>query len=151
MACADIRLLFLIELRNFWRWDNFSVLSVIVSSLNSKKCETLLDQYKGKIDAKIKLREIYQQCEKEKDFLKGLHKMVAITSRLFYDITKKEYSELKSFISQHCGVEAHAISPFIKVSSSSLILEWYIPGDATAYMIEKATVSKRLFIDHGFV
>ena len=77
--------------------------------------------------------------------------MVAITSRLFYDITKKGYSELKSFISQHCGVEAHAISPFIKASSSSLILEWYIFGDATAYMIEKATVSKRLFIDHGFV
>ena len=67
------------------------MLSVIVSSfsLNSKKCETLLDQYKGKIDAKIKLREIYQQCEKEKDFPKGLHKMVAITSKLFYDITKK--------------------------------------------------------------
>ena len=151
MACTDIRSLFLIELRNYWRWDDFSVLSVVVSSLNSKKCETLLDQYKGKIDAKIKLSEIYQQCEKEKDFPKGLHKMVAIISKLFYDITKKEYSELKRFISQHCGVEAHAISPFVKALSSSLILEWYIPGAAAAYMIEMATGNKNLFIIHGFV
>ena len=127
------------------------MLSVIVSSLSSKKCETLLDQYKGKIDAKIKLSEIYQQCEKEKDFPKGLHKMVAIASKLFCDITKKEYSELKCFISQHCGVEAHAISPFVKALSSSLILEWYIPGAAAAYMTEMATGNKNLFINHGFV
>ena len=151
MAYDDIELLFLVELRNYWRWDDFSVLSVIVSSINSKKCETLLDQYKGKIDAKIKLSEIYQQCEKEKDFPKGLHKMVAVTSKSFYNITKKEYSELKHFISQHCGVEAHAISPFIKALSSSLILEWYIPGAAAAYMIEMATGNKNLFINHGFV
>ena len=151
MACVDIQFLFLVELRNYWRWDDFSVLSVIVSSLKSKKCEILLDQYEKKLDGKIKLSEIYEQCRKENDFPEGFHKMVAITTKLFSDITKKEYSELKNFISQHCGVEPHAISPFIKASSSSLILEWYIPGAAAAYMIDMATVNKHLFIDHGFI
>ena len=151
MGCADIRILFLVELRNYWRWDDFSVLSVIVSSLNSKKCLTLLDQYEKKLDGRVKLSEISQQCKKEMDHPKGFHKMVAITNKLFCDITKKEYSELKSFVSQHCGVEPHALSPFIKALSSSLILEWCIPGAAAAYMIEMASVNKHLFINHGFI
>ena len=151
MTCGNIQDLFLIELRRCWRWDDFSVLNVLVASLRSQKCNALLVKYKEKIDVKIKLKEIYEHCIKENDFPKGYHTMVAISSKLFSDITKEEYDELKGFISQHCGVESHAISPFIKASSSSLMLEWCIPGAAAAYMIEMATVNKQLFIDHGFV
>ena len=151
MSCDSIQLLFLTKLRKCWRWDDFSVLNVLVASLHSEKCKVLLAQYKEKIDVKIKLKEIYEHCILENDFPEGYHKMVAITNQLFSDITKEEYDELKSFISQHCGVEPHAISPFIKASSSSLILEWYIPGAAASCMTEIATVNKELFIDHGFV
>lgn len=151
ITCASIKLLFLLELRKCWRWDDFSVLRVLVESLHSNRCEVLLAQYKEKLDVKIKLKDIYDQCIKHNDFPEGYHKMVAITNKLFSNITKEEYDELKCFISQHCGVEPHAISPSIKVLSSSLVLEWYIPGAAAAYMIEMATVNKDLFIVHGFV
>ena len=42
--------------------------------------------------------------------------MVAIVDKLFSDITKEEYVELKQFISQHCGVEPDVMSPFSKAS-----------------------------------
>ena len=151
ITCASIKLLFLLELRRCWRWDDFSVLSVLVASLRSNRCKELLAQYKEKIDVNVKLKDIYKQCISDYDFPAGYHKMVAITNKFFIDITKEEYDELKCFISQHCEVEPHAISPFIKALSSSLILEWYIPGAAAAYMIEMATVNKQLFINHGFV
>ena len=151
MTSTDIQYLFLVELRKYWRWDDFSVLSVIVASLNSKKCELLLVQFEKKVDARIKLNEIYEHCKKQNDFPKGFHKMVVITNKLFSDITKKEYDELKSFVSRHCGVEPYAISPFVKAASSSVILEWYIPGAAVAYMIEIASLNKQLFGIHDVV
>lgn len=151
MACSDIQYLFLVELRNYWRWDELSVLSIIVSSLRSKKCEALLDQFEEKIDARIKLFEIYEQCVQKNDFPTGFHKMVAITRKSFSNVTKKEYKILKDFIARNCGVEPYAISPCIKVSSSSLWLEWYIPEAAVAYMISIASVNKQMFIDHDFI
>ena len=151
MGCSDVQLLFLTELRGYWRWDEFPLLKKIVSLLDSKKCTILLDQYEKKIDAKIKLSEIYEHHKKENCFPKGYYKMVAITNKSFSDITKKEYSALRNFISQHCGVEPHAMSPLNKASSSSLVLEWYIPGGAVAYMIETASDNKQVFINHGFV
>ena len=152
MTCASVQLLFFVRLRKCWRWDDFSVLSVLVASLRSDRCAMLLAKYEEKIDAKMKLKEIHKYCENKKEFPEGYHKMVAITrNKLFSDITKEEYDEIKNFVSQYCGVESYAISPFIKASSSSLILEWYIPGAAVAYMIEAASVNKQLFIDHGFV
>ena len=151
MVCDDINDLFLVKLRNYWRWDDTSVLSIVVSSLNSKKCESLLDQFSKKIDAKIKLIEIYEQCKRENDFPKGFDKMIAIIKRPFRSITKKEYNELKEFIADNCGVESCAISPFIKASYSSVILEWFIPGAAVAYMTEIASFNKQYFIDHGFI
>ena len=151
MACVDIEDLFLVKLRNYWRWDEFSVLSIIVSSLNSKKCELLLNQFNKKIDTKMKLAEIYQQCKKQNDFPKGFDKMFAIIKKPFRTITKKEYAELKKFIANNCGVESCAISPFIKASESSLMLEWYIPGAAVAYMTKIASFNNQHFIDYGFI
>ena len=151
MTCTSVKLLFFVRLRKCWRWDDFSVLSVLVASLRSDRCAMLLAKYEEKLDAKMKLKEIHKYCENKKEFPEGYHKMVAIIHKLFSDITKEEYDEIKQFVSQCCGVESYAISPFIKASSSSLILEWYIPKAAVAYMIETASDNKQLFIDHGFV
>ena len=148
MDCSSVRLLFLVRLRKYWRWDDFSILRVLVASLHSDQCEMLLSKYEERIDAKMKLKEIHKYCEKKKDFPKGCHKMVAITHKLFNEMTKGEYDELKHFISRHCGVESYAISPFIKASGS---LEWYIPEAAVAHMIETASVNKQVLIDHGFI
>ena len=148
MTCASIRLLFLVRLCKCWRWDDFSVLSILIASLCSDQCAMLLAKYEEKIDAKMKLKEIHEYYENKSDFPEGYHKMVAITHKLFSDITKEDYDEIKSFVSRYCGVEFYAISPFIKASTS---LEWYIPGAAVAYMIETASVNKQVFIDHGFV
>lgn len=147
-TCASVRLLFLVRLRKCWRWDDFSLLRVLVASLRSDQCAMLLAKYEERIDAKMKLKEIHEYCEKENDFPEGYHKMVAITHKLLSEMTKEEYDEIKRFISRHCGVESYAITPFIKASSS---LEWYIPEAAIAHMIETASVNKQRFIDHGFV
>ena len=49
MTCGNIQDLFLIELRRCWRWDDFSVLNVLVASLRSQKCNALLVKYKKKL------------------------------------------------------------------------------------------------------
>ena len=147
-TCASLRVLFLVRLRKSWRWDDFSILRVLVASLRSDQCAMLLAKYEERIDTKIKLKEIHEYCEKENDFPEGYHKMVAITRKLPNEMTMGEYDGIKHFISQHCGVESYAITPFIKASSS---LEWYIPGAAVAHMIETASVNKQRFIDYGFI
>ncbi|XP_065902173.1 uncharacterized protein [Dysidea avara] len=140
-ACNDIDTLLVFKLRHCYRWDDHSMLSVLMSSLNAVKCLESLEKFQIKIDIKMKLQEIYEHCLKESSkFPEGYHKMVAIVDKkIFSSITKEEYDELKQFISQHCGVEPYVMSPFSKVSPfSSVVFEWFIPVNAVSYMIETA-------------
>ena len=140
-ACGNINTLLVVKLRHCYRWDDHSMLSVLMSSLNAEKCLGLLENFQTKIDIKMKLQGIYDHCLKEcSKFPEGYHKMVAIIEKkIFSSITKEEYDELKQFISQHCGVEPYVMSPFSKASPfSSVVFEWFIPLNADSYMIETA-------------
>ena len=153
-ACNNIRTMFTTKLRHCWRWDDFSFLKKIVQSLDSAEhCEQLLDQYESKVHIQMKLQNIYEHCQREKqNFPEGFHKMVAIVQgKIFYRITLEEYKELKDFISQHCEVEPYVISPFIKAGKSSLLLEWLVPLTAVPHMIEMATMNANVFIAQNFV
>lgn len=153
-ACSSIRRLFTKNLRDCWRWDDFSFLKRIVQSLDSSDhCEQLLDQYEKKIYIQMKLQDIHEYCQHEKQNLpEGYHKMVAIIqNKIFSQITLEEYNKLKDFISQHCKVEPYVISPFTKGGVSSLLLEWMVPLTAVPHMIEMATLNANVFITRNFI
>ena len=153
-ACSSIRRLFTRNLRDCWRWDDISLLKKIVQSLDSSDhCERLLDQYEKKIYVQMKLQEIHEYCQHEKQNLpEGYHKMVAIIrDKIFSQITLEEYNKLRDFVSEHCKVEPYVISPFIKADDSSLLLEWMIPLNAVPHMIEMATINASAFIALNFI
>jgi len=153
-ACSKIRTIFTKNLRHCLRWDDFSLLTKIVQSLDSADhCVELIEQYEKKIYSEMKLQEIHDYCKQEsKDLPKGYHKMVAIVqNKIFCRITLDEYKELKEFISQNCKVEPYVISPFTKASVSSLLLEWLVSSTAVSHMIEMATMNAAEFITQNFV
>jgi len=87
----------------------------------------------------MKLEQIYKQfTEQQQDF----SKMVAIVNKKYSRITKEEYDQLKCFI--HCGVEPYVLSLFVKMLSSSLLLEWMIPPTAITHMVKMAKKNKSL-------
>ena len=153
-ACGNIRTLFRKNLRHCWRWDDFSILSKIVQSLDSTDhCMQLIHQYEKKIYSEMKLKDIYEYCKQEsKDLPEGYHKMVAIVkNKSFFRITLEEYRQLKEFISQHCKVEPYVMSPFTEAWFGSLLLEWFVPSTAVPHMIEMATVNANIFITQNFM
>jgi len=153
-ACNSIRIMFIKNLRGCWRWDDFSLLKILLQSLEtSDHCRQMLMQYEQKLNSQMKLQEIYNYCMSEKQEVpKGYDKMVAIVSnKIFYRITKKEYDELKQFVSQCCGVKSFVIPPFHKAAVSSLLLEFIIPMTAVSYMVETAKRNTTIFIKKSFV
>jgi len=152
-ACDNIRTLLIVKLRHCYRWDDHSMLTVLLSSLNAEKCLRLLHLFDIKIYSKMKLQQIREHCVQEsiklpEGFPEGYHKMVAIINdKIFSSITKEEYDELKQFISQHCGVEPYVMSPFSKASPfSSVVLEWLIPATSIPYMMQVAKQNINNFI-----
>ncbi|XP_065903310.1 uncharacterized protein [Dysidea avara] len=153
-ACNNISILLMIKLRHCYRWDDHSMLTVLMSSLNSKKCLKLLQLFETKVYSKIKLQQIQEHClEESSKFPEGYHKMVAIIdNKIFSSITKEEYDELKQFISQYCGVDPYVMSPFSKASPfSSVVFEWFIPVSAATYMIEAAYSNVQNFKNGLFI
>ena len=153
-ACENIRTLLTRNLRGCWRWDDFSLLRILVQSLESSEhSEAMLNQFEEKIYSQIKLKEIYEHCLLEKrDVPDGYDKMVAIVTRkIFSRITKEEYDELKKFISSHLGVKPYVIPPFYEAATHSLILEFFVPVTAILHMVETATKHKDEFVKKSFV
>ena len=152
-ACDNIRTLFTRHLRGCWRFDDFPLLKKIIQSINSRRCEEMLNQYEEKLNISMKLQDIHEHCKQEKQaFPEGYHKMVAIVENKIYSrITKEEYDELKEFISKHCEVEEYFLSPFYKAAPSSLMLEWFVSATVVTHMVESATRNKDVFIKNSFV
>ena len=153
-ACSNIRTLLTTKLRHCWRWDDLSFLKRIVQSSDlADHYKQLLDNYEKKIYIQMKLQDIHEHCQQQKQNLpEGHHKMVAIVkNKIFSQITLEEYKELKDFISKNCEVDPYVICPFINASVSSLLLEWLIPLTAVPHMIEMATINANVFITQNFV
>ena len=128
-ACNDIYTILTYKLRHCYRWDDCSMLYKLMLSVNSTSCLSLIKSFEVKVNSEMKLQQIYEHCkQKGFEFSEEYHKIVAVVNdKIFSDITLEEYHVLKHFVSEQCGVEDYVISPFIKASSSSLILQWYIP------------------------
>jgi len=153
-AYDDIAALFRQQFRYFWRWDDCTFLTIVVSKLKEgAACIEMIQMYKNKLCSDIKLCHVYEQYKQEGcDIPDGYSKMVAIVkNRTYADITLKEYEELKEFISKHCGVETYVLCPFCKAGSHSLILEWCIPLPAVKHMVDTATKNTDVFITEGFL
>ena len=152
-ACSSIRTVLVIKLRCSYRWHDFSMLTVLMALMNSEKCLSLLEKFEVKVNSKVKLQKIYEYCKQNKaEFSEDYHKIVAIVDgKIFTQITHKDYDVLKHFVSEQCGVEDYVISPVVKITISSLILEWYIPVTATAHMIKIALINKVNFTKNCFV
>jgi len=153
-ACDNVRTLFTKNLRGCWRWDDFSLLKILVQSLEpSERCEAMLKQFEQKLDSQMKLYKIYEQCSQEKrDIPDGYDKMVAIVNgKIFSRITMEEYKDLKQFISSHLEVKPCVIPPFYKAATFSLILEFFVPNTAISHMVETATKHKDEFVKESFV
>ena len=149
-ACDSIRDIF-IKVRTHWRWDDHLLLNAILDRLDLEDCEELLGRYQSKIDCQMRLEEIFIERKKQQQNIpKGFSIMVAIVEKKYSRITKDEYDQLKHFIAEHCGVEAYVLSPFLNMSPSSLLLEWFIPSAAIAHMVEVATKNKTVFIEQSF-
>jgi len=152
-ACNDIEILLVVKLRHCYRWDDHSMLNVLVDKIKSKKCLQLLQLFEIKTYSKIKLQQISMQFSQgSTQFPDSYYKMVAIVDKIFSSITKEEYDELKQFISQHCGVEPYVMSPFSKASPfSSVVFEWFIPVSAVPYMIKSAKNNVQQFTNSLFL
>ena len=140
-ACTDLKTLLLNKLRHCYRWDDCTMLTVLLSSLKADNCLEILRNFQLKVQCHIKLHQINHLCQQNSlKFPEGYSKMTVIVKReIFWTITKEEYDELKLFISQQCGVEPYVMSPFSNASPfSSLELEWFIPNNAVSYMIKNA-------------
>jgi len=150
-TCDGIRDIF-IKLRTHWRWDDHLLLTAILDRLELEDCEELLGRYQSKIYCQMRLEEIFIECKKQQRKVpKGFPNMIAIVNNRYSRITKEEYDQLKNFIAEHCGVEAYVLSPFLNMSPSSLLLEWFIPSTAITRMVEMATRSKSVFIEQSFI
>ena len=150
-ACSNVRDIFR-QFRFHLRWDDHLILIAIIDRLDSEECEELLGKFQSKIDCQMRLEEIFEECKKHKEEIpKGFNKMVAIVNKKYSQITKEEYDQLKCFITEHCGVESYVLSPFLNMSSSSLLLEWLVPSTAITHMVETATNNKHIFIKESFV
>ena len=150
-ACSKIGEIFR-KLRFHLRWDDHLILTAIIERLESEECEELLGRFESKIDCQMRLKQIFEECKKHKEEIpKGFNKMVAIVNKKYSWITKEEYDQLKCFIIEHCGVESYVLSPFLNMSSSSLLLEWLVPSTAITHMVETATNNKHIFIKESFV
>jgi len=150
-ACSNIRDIFR-KLRDHLRWDDYLILTAILDRLDSEECEELLGKFESKINCQMKLQEIFDECKKqEQEIPKGFDKMIAIVNRKYSRITKEEYFQLKCFITDHCGVESYVLSPFLNMSPSSLLLEWFVPSAAITHMVETATKNKHIFIKESFI
>jgi len=152
-ACSKLTTLFRGRLRNCWKWNNIATLKMIVQSLGSDVCMELIDQYEKKLDAKMKLKDILEHYEEENlTPPEEYHKMVAIiNNKLFSTITKKEYEELKQFISEHCGVEPYVMSLSRVSPYDSLLLEWFVPATVISHMVEVAKSNIVSFTKATFV
>ena len=152
-ACNSIYTLLVNKLRHCYRWDDFYMLTILMSSIKSEKCLSLLKKFEAKVNSNMKLQQIYEYCkQKSAKFPKEYHKVVAIVEdKIFSEITQKEYDVLKHFVSEQCGVEDYVISPVTKIAVSSLILEWYIPVTAIAHMIRIALSNKVNFTKNCFM
>jgi len=103
------------------------------------------------IDCKIKLEQIFKEYKKQKqEISKGFDKMIAIVNKNHSQITKEDYDQLKCFIAEHCGVVPYVLSPFLNMSPSSLLLEWFAPSTAITHMVETATKNKHIFMKESF-
>ena len=78
--------------------------------------------------------------------------MFAIVDKNFFEITLEEYTKLKEFTAQYCGVEPIFMSPFTKATTqSSVFFEWAIPRTAVSYMAKVAATNTDIFIEEGFM
>ena len=152
-ACDSVYTMLVCNLRHCYRWDDFSMLTVLILSIDSGTCLNLLNKFKVKVNSTMKLKQIYEHCKhKRAEFSEEYHKIVAIVDdKIFSKITHSEYEVLKHFVSEQCGVEDYVISPVAKIAISSLILEWYIPATAIAHMIKIALSNKVNFTKNCFV
>ena len=152
-ACNSIDTILTGKLRHCYRWDDCSMLYKLMLSINSTSCLNLLKNFQVKVNSEMKLQQIYEHCkQKGFDCSEEYHKIVAIVDdKIFSDITLEEYHVLKHFVSKQCDMEDYNMSPFIKASSSSLILEWYISVTAVDHMIEVASSNESNFTENCFV
>ena len=152
-ACDNIHTLLIYKLRHCYRWDDFAMLTKLMSSIKAKRCLGMLKKFDVKINSKLKLQQIYEQCKQNSFKFSAEYRKIAavVDGKIFSEITQKEYDVLKHFVSEQCGVEDYVISPVATITISSLILEWYIPVTATAHMIKTALRNKVAFIANCFL
>ena len=153
-AHNDIRRLFKEDLRECLRWNEFSLLEEIIKYINSSVCKSLLSQYKQNIEYRMKLKEIYDNFEKEKcSQPEGYSEMVAIIKdKNFFEITLEEYNEIKEFTAKHCGVKSWFLSRFVEtLPFYSLLIKWFVPLSVVSYMVKIATDNTDIFIGKNFV
>jgi len=149
-ACSSIREI-LRQLQYFLRWDDHLILTAILDRLDSKECEELLGKYDMKINCQMKLEQTYEDWRKrQQEMPTGFLNMVAVVRKKYSEITKEEYDKIKHFISEQCGIESYVMSPFVKMSSSSVLLEWMIPPIAVIPMVEMAYKNRNIFISTYF-
>ena len=121
---------------------------MIIQSLDSDVCMKLIDQFEKKIDARMKLQDIYKHCEEENTTLPdGYDKMVAIiNNKLFSTITRKDFDELTQFFSDQCGVYPFVMSLWKVSPFNSIVLEWLVPTTAVAHMVDNSLKNVDVFI-----
>jgi len=151
-SCDNLQTLFTKNLRGCWRWDDFSFLKYIIQVLEpSGPCAAMLNQYEQKLDSKMKLQQIYDQCVQEKqDVPDGYDKMVAIVrDKLFLHVTMLEYDQLKMFIAQNCGIQPHAILPSYKGAESSYNNSNLFSTGPTITAIDQEILQRQVRVKHN--
>ena len=96
-ACSSVHTMLVRDLRHCYRWDDHSMLTILMLSINSKTCLNILKKFEVKVNSKMKLQQIYEHCKQNSaKFSEEYHEIVAIVDdKIFSKITHKEYEILR--------------------------------------------------------
>ena len=149
--CGTFHQLFSSQLHLHLNWEEYYILESIIALTELKEAEDELDKYKKYMASKMGMRIISDTFSLD-DLPQNSIKLLIIVDKPYTKLTVEEYVELKEFIFATLKIKRYITFPYIRFFFESLHVEWYIPVQATGYLIKMATnLNESLFHKHSVV
>ena len=138
---VDFRQLFEI-VNDHISWDEYYILTQIISECNSDEAEQELDKYKKKV-AISKSLEIISLDKRNPP--PGFEKFYVFINKPYKKLTVEEYEKIKNFVFVNLEVHCYVTNGYIDVLFDSLHIEWHVTTQATPHMIKVANERQAFF------
>jgi len=122
-------------LREYWDWDEISILRQIIEICESKEADEEIEKYERKMALHDGLKLIFNQ-DKSRRPPAGYENFVVIMDKPYTKLTIEQYIDTKKFILDNLDVHQYICRPFIRVLYGSVHLHWHIKVTAVSHMIK---------------